>query len=679
MSMYQESTKILQANKLFNNIEVELENSSVKGNLVSFNDGEFIFSEGDSSDSIFLIVKGEVKIVKKEEQGSGEIISVTEDEFFGFYEMNNSSNRTSSAVAISDTYIIEISFDELASLVNLYNGISDNLKASPLMNGDELNAELFAASDEADAPADIFADDDQEMPGDENDNSTNEIAEETEEEALEEEVTNIDLTEDSDETTIQPEEELSDEVGEPQQEDSEENDNAEPDEVVAETEDFDEETKDELEKLPEDTIAIENDDIFEEAPEDLPEPDEESGEPETPEEVIKIVPEVRSVYCDRLTNAIKEIVAITNAGDLSKTFLNKCVDMCNAESGVIYLFNEVSGLYKPFVATDSIYDHQFIKPGEGVAGWTVEKRKPLMVNDVEMDERLREEYDDFETEKSGSMLVHPVVENDEVDLVIKLFNNNNGEFNDTHAEFINVLTSAYRAAQNNLQVSAERMSEMRLGFLKKISAYLQKDIKQPLLVTKRYTEHLREKYIPEDIDKVLKRIADQLTETTDNLNTISEYSTGDFKLRKNAIYLNRYLKDLAKNVEPYLGDRNCTLELETDKQCRIYVDTHKLRIVLKNLFANACNAMENGGTILLKTEVSKEMVSIYISDSGNGIDPDVKEHIFEPFITTDESAKGLGLFLARVILQKHGGDISIVDTGSEGTTVKLSLPLANDI
>jgi two-component system cell cycle sensor histidine kinase/response regulator CckA len=138
----------------------------------------------------------------------------------------------------------------------------------------------------------------------------------------------------------------------------------------------------------------------------------------------------------------------------------------------------------------------------------------------------------------------------------------------------------------------------------------------------------------------------------------------------------RLVTELGANVGPVLGDRS------------------QLELVLLNLAINARDAMPNGGTLTIETgevtlshveipqrrttALSGRCVMMAVSDTGTGMDPQVRAQIFEPFFTTKEAGKGTGLGLSTSygIVRQHGGDIWVDTEVGSGTTFKVYLPMA---
>ena len=123
--------------------------------------------------------------------------------------------------------------------------------------------------------------------------------------------------------------------------------------------------------------------------------------------------------------------------------------------------------------------------------------------------------------------------------------------------------------------------------------------------------------------------------------------------------------------------------LKTDLQEMPAVDGHasELRDVLMNLIFNAVDAMPQGGTLSIATELERprNTVLVTVEDTGVGMPPDVRRRCLEPFFTTKgDRGTGLGLAMTYGIIQRHGGTIDIETQPGEGTTFRIRLPACVD-
>ena len=116
----------------------------------------------------------------------------------------------------------------------------------------------------------------------------------------------------------------------------------------------------------------------------------------------------------------------------------------------------------------------------------------------------------------------------------------------------------------------------------------------------------------------------------------------------------------------------------TEEMPPISCDSAQIEQVLLALIMNAIDAMPRGGNLWIATRWTHDEaeVEIEVRDDGSGIPDDVRPHIFEPFVTTKESGRGVGLGLAisRGIVERHGGRIAVESQVGRGTTFLVTLP-----
>jgi signal transduction histidine kinase len=108
------------------------------------------------------------------------------------------------------------------------------------------------------------------------------------------------------------------------------------------------------------------------------------------------------------------------------------------------------------------------------------------------------------------------------------------------------------------------------------------------------------------------------------------------------------------------------------------VDRERTEQALTNLVLNAVQAMPSGGTLGIGLDADDSWLIITISDTGPGISPDMQRRIFEPFFTTKARGTGLGLAVARRVIEEHGGTIEVSSELGQGTKFTIQVPLATE-
>jgi signal transduction histidine kinase len=138
--------------------------------------------------------------------------------------------------------------------------------------------------------------------------------------------------------------------------------------------------------------------------------------------------------------------------------------------------------------------------------------------------------------------------------------------------------------------------------------------------------------------------------------------------------------------QPKVVSRNVHVEKELEEGTSMAAGTGELRQVFANLIGNALDAMRAGGRLRIRARHARDYVDgerkgirISVADTGTGIPAEIRDKIFEPFVSTKgDTGTGLGLWVTSEIVQKHGGTIhlrSSVEPRCSGTVFSVFLPL----
>ena len=181
-------------------------------------------------------------------------------------------------------------------------------------------------------------------------------------------------------------------------------------------------------------------------------------------------------------------------------------------------------------------------------------------------------------------------------------------------------------------------------------------------------------FILEDLESLITDSVEGMNRVTDIVAGLKSFSRVD-EFETQEIDIHECLESTIKVIWNELK-YNCTLKKEFSDLPPLHCHPSQLNQVFMNLIVNAGQAIEEEGTITIKTQHSQQTIVIEISDTGNGIEPEHIDKLFDPFFTTKPvgTGTGLGLSISYGIVQDHGGRIEVDSTVGVGTTFKISLP-----
>lgn len=106
----------------------------------------------------------------------------------------------------------------------------------------------------------------------------------------------------------------------------------------------------------------------------------------------------------------------------------------------------------------------------------------------------------------------------------------------------------------------------------------------------------------------------------------------------------------------------------------VQLDQSQFKQALLNLIINGVQAMEDGGTLTVRAKPLKEGIQIDVEDTGQGIEPEQFDKIFDLFISTKEEGTGVGLTIVKQIIEGHGGRVKVESNPGQGTKFSILLP-----
>jgi len=229
-----------------------------------------------------------------------------------------------------------------------------------------------------------------------------------------------------------------------------------------------------------------------------------------------------------------------------------------------------------------------------------------------------------------------------------------------------------RVAWSSQRLERRLSRSENLAAMGRLTATLAHEIKNPLAIIRGSAERLGK------LDPEARRMADYVIEESDRLSrTVARYlqfARGEGEAAGDGDAIHALEATLAL-LEGELTARRVTLAREGSvSAARVRLDNESLKQVYLNLILNALDAMTDGGTLTVAVSERGGNVEVRIGDTGPGMAPELVKKLGSPFFTTRAQGTGLGLFLARRLLESAGGSLGIESEPGRGTACTVKLP-----
>ena len=399
---------------------------------------------------------------------------------------------------------------------------------------------------------------------------------------------------------------------------------------------------------------------------------------------------------DHLERLLEVVRGLTTAPDLEaflQAIINEATELTNSELSSILEYDETAEELR-FLAMHW-FQRDVLRPvgvplDGSAAGWVYRRAQPLIIQDTKADQRHFKVVDRVTKHETHSLVAVPLMVRGEVVGVLEALNKkDDAHYTEEDLTILETLGALAALAIQNVNLQRKvRATSIELAELERLKtdfiAIASHELRTPLGLILGHATFLRElagTQYGEQLDMIIRN-ATKLKTIVENLSDVDNIQTGAARVRNQRVSLTKIIADVILTFQDEAKSRNITLRSESgESPFHLDADGVKLSIALSNLVKNALQFTESGGHVTINVQEDSGYFKVTIVDDGIGIPARDLPRVFERFfqvethLTRHYGGMGLGLAVAKAMIELHGGRIWADSEEGKGSCFTFLLPV----
>jgi len=398
---------------------------------------------------------------------------------------------------------------------------------------------------------------------------------------------------------------------------------------------------------------------------------------------------------DHLERLLEVVRGLTTAPDLEaflQSVISEATELTNSELASILEYDETAEELR-FIAMQW-FQRDVLRPvgvplDGSAAGWVYRRGQPLIIQDAKVDKRHFKVVDRVTNHQTHSLAAVPLMVRGEVVGVLEALNKkDDSHYTEEDLTILETLGALAAQAMQNMNLQRKvKVARIELAELERLKtdfiAITSHELRTPLGLILGHATFLGELIGEQHADHLdtIIRNATKLKEIVENLSDVDNYQSGAARVRNQRVSLAKIAKDVIITFQDEANSRNITLKPEMgDSDHYVDADGVKISVILSSLIKNAIQFTDAGGQVTIRVDEVPGHMKISVIDDGVGIPAKDLPRVFERFfqvethLTRRFGGMGLGLAVARAMVELHGGRIWAESEEGKGSTFTFLLP-----
>jgi len=401
----------------------------------------------------------------------------------------------------------------------------------------------------------------------------------------------------------------------------------------------------------------------------------------------------RMIRLERLLEITRNLSTALDLDPFLKSVVAETCGLTESEAACILKYDgtsdELEFLAVPWHYRDALQGKRIPLDGSA-AGRAFREAKPLHIPDLRADSTCFSALDFASAFETRSLLAVPLMLKGKPLGVLEAVNKiGAAHYTEDDITILETLAAPSALAIHNAELQRRiEAGDSEIASLDRLKsdfiAITSHELRTPLGLILGHATFLREllgEEYHEQVDVIIKN-ASRLKEIIENLASVDNFQSGAARIRQRAVSMSRIIEDVVASFSDMAAQRNITLKANAHRDdLLVEADSGKVAIALSNLVKNAILFTDEGGHVFVEGELLPGYVKVSVIDDGIGIPARDLPHIFDRFfqvethLTRRHGGMGLGLSVAKAMIELHGGRIWAESMEGKGSSFSFLLPV----
>lgn len=379
----------------------------------------------------------------------------------------------------------------------------------------------------------------------------------------------------------------------------------------------------------------------------------------------------------RILHSLNVIYSGISITELVKNTKRALRDLTNCESAdIVFVDEKLSKMFK-VITKGGKSKNEYFEMSEGLTGFCAIQKSTINYDRPTEDDRFNPKIDHPGSSGLKRILYFPIISDAGETVAVLQTARDNNKFTEDDIWCLTMVSKQMETAITKTKTLEEMMSSEKLNLGKKLTEIITKEIHIPIDIVDSYVKILHSKNLPAETDDLIRMIQKQTTSVIEVTDSILKVLVDEIVLVDSKVHFNEFIDDVLELLSEYCESKEVKLFKKIGDGAVVEIDRSKLYTAILQFIKASVADSRTGDRIYFSSELTGDSISVSIQNEGKGVIVFPDGDLLDDFYSNDKIKEDeVYILLAKKIIDAHSGQVEVESVKGVGSTIKLTLPVA---